>query len=75
MSKRLQVILRDPEYRQVQKAARSRHMSVARRREPESASGKKLAAVRAAARFDFPTGDIDRMLAEIEVGYGAVGRS
>jgi hypothetical protein len=85
MSKRLQVILRDPEYRQVQKAARSRHMSVAqwvrealeaaRRREPESESGKKLAAVRAATRFDFPTGDIDRILAEIEVGYGAVGRS
>jgi hypothetical protein len=29
MSKRLQVILRDPEYREIQKVARSRHMSIA----------------------------------------------
>lgn len=81
MPKRLQVILRDPEYRAIQRAARSRHMSIAewvrqaldlaRRREPESGTGKKLGIIRAAARFDFPTGDIDNMLAEIEAGYSS----
>ncbi len=81
MAKRLQVILRDPEYRAIQRAARSRHMSIAewvrqaldlaRRREPGSGAGKKLGIIRAAARFDFPTGDIDRMLAEIEAGYSS----
>ena len=81
MAKRLQVILRDPEYREIQRVARSRHMSIAewvrqalalaRRREPSSDVGKKLAAVRAAVRHDFPSGDIDSMLAEIEDGYSA----
>jgi len=79
MSKRLQVILQDPEYRQVQKAARSRHMSIAewvrhalslaQRRESSSDPGKKLEVVRAAATHDFPTAEIDAMLAEIESGY------
>jgi len=84
MSKRLQVILKDPEYREIQRAARTRHLSVAQwvrdalqaahRREPGAAADKKLEAVRAAVRFDFPSGDIDRMLAEIERGYGANDR-
>jgi hypothetical protein len=34
--------------------------------------GKKLEVIRAAARFDYPSGDIDRMLAEIEMA-SAVG--
>lgn len=81
MSKRLQVILKDPEYREIQRMARSRRMSVAewvrqaldlaRRREPSSGAGKKLEVIRAAARYDFPSGDINEMLAEIESGYGA----
>ena len=29
MAKRLQVILQDPEYREIQRAARSRHMTIA----------------------------------------------
>ena len=29
MAKRLQVILKDPEYREIQRVARSRHMSIA----------------------------------------------
>ncbi|MGA2608440.1 MAG: hypothetical protein ABSH01_13420 [Terriglobia bacterium] len=33
--------------------------------------GKKLEVIRAAARLDYPTADIDRMLAEIEMGYGS----
>lgn len=79
MAKRLQVILRDPEYREIQKAARSQHMStaewvrqalsVARARQSSGDVGKKLEVIRAAARHEFPTGDIDQMLAEIEKGY------
>jgi hypothetical protein len=81
MAKRLQVILQDPEYREVKRAARSRQMSIAEwvrqalgqahRREPVGRVGKKLEVIRAAARGDYPTADIDRMLAEIEMGYGS----
>jgi len=80
MAKRLQVILQDPEYREIQKMARSRRMSLAewvrqaldlaRRREPLGGAGKKLEIIRAAARHDYPTGDIASILAEIEKGYG-----
>ena len=80
MAKRLQVILQDPEYREIQRIARSRQMSLAewvrqaleraRHREPLGDVGKKLEVIRAAARNDYPTGDIDRMLVEIESGYG-----
>jgi hypothetical protein len=79
MAKRLQVILQDPEYRDVQRAARSRQMSIAewvrqalaqaRRSEPVGSVEKKLAAIRAAARHEAPAPDIDTMLAEIERGY------
>lgn len=79
MAKRLQVILQDPEYREIQRAARARQMSIAewvrqalalaRRREPLGDVEKKLAAVRAAVKHEFPTGDIETMLAEIEQGY------
>jgi hypothetical protein len=79
MAKRLQVILQDPEYRDIQRAARSRQMSIAewvrqalahaRRREPLGDVEKKLAAIRAAVKHEFPTGDIETMLAEIEQGY------
>lgn len=79
MAKRLQVILQDPEYREIQRAARARNVTIAqwvrdalrlaRRQQPGGEVGKKLEAIRAAVRFDFPTGDIDRMLAEIEAGY------
>jgi hypothetical protein len=33
-------------------------------------TGKKLQVIRAAAKHDYPTGDIDNMLVEIERGYG-----
>jgi hypothetical protein len=79
MAKRLQVILQDPEYREVQRAARARQMSIAewvrqalahaRRREPLGDVEKKLAAIRAAVKHEFPTGDIETLLAEIEQGY------
>jgi hypothetical protein len=79
MAKRLQVILKDVEYREVQRAARTRHVSIAqwvrdaldaaRRREPSGDVSMKLQSIRASAAFSFPTGDIDQMLAEIEAGY------
>jgi hypothetical protein len=81
MAKRLQVILQDPDYREIQKMARSRGMSLAewvrqalelaRRREPLGSASKKLEVIRAATQHNYPTGDIDTMLAEIERGYGA----
>ena len=81
MAKRLQVIVQDPDYREIQQMARSRHMSIAewvrqaldlaRRREPIADVGKKLDVVRAAVQHNGPTGDIDAMLTEIESGYGS----
>jgi hypothetical protein len=85
MAKRLQVILKDPEYKEIQRVARSRRMSiaewvrqaldVARRREPLGSIGKKLEAIQTATRHDYPVADIDGMLAEIETGYGLGARS
>ena len=79
MAKRLQVILQDPDYRDIQRMARSRHMSIAewvrqaldlaRRRDPIHDTAKKLAVVRAAVQHNGPTADIQVMLAEIERGY------
>ena len=81
MAKRLQVILQDPDYRHIQRLARSRHLSiaewvrqaldVARRREPEGDAGRKLGLVRSAARQAFPTADMAQMLEEINRGYGS----
>ncbi len=79
MPKRLQVILQDTEYREIQRVARARRMSIAewvrqalaaaRRYEPLGDSGKKLDTVREAARQEFPTAEIEQMLEEIERGY------
>jgi hypothetical protein len=81
MAKRLQVILQDPEYREVQRAAKARHMSIAewvrqalgqaRREQPVGDVEKKLAAIRTAAALNVggPAVDIETMLAEIEKGY------
>jgi hypothetical protein len=84
MAKRLQVILNDTDYREVQSMARARHLSIAewvrqalelaRRREPIGNTGKKLEVIRAAAQHDYPVSDIDGMLAEIEKGYGMGSR-
>ncbi|HMD83793.1 MAG TPA: CopG family transcriptional regulator [Terriglobia bacterium] len=79
MAKRLQVILKDSDYSELKRAARSRQISIAEwvrqaldqahRREPVGKAGKKLEVIRAASRLDYPTGDIGSMLAEIEMGY------
>lgn len=79
MAKRLQVILQDPEYREIQRVARARRMTIAewvrqalaaaRRYEPLGDAGKKLDVIRDAAHHEFPTAEIDDMLAQIEQGY------
>lgn len=44
-------------------------LTAARRYEPLGEAGKKLDVIREAAREEYPTADIDTMLAEIEAGY------
>ncbi len=80
MSKRLQVLLEEPEMREIRRAAKAKRMTVAewvrqalraaRREDPAGDIEKKLAAVRKAVKHRFPTADIDQMIAETERGYG-----
>ena len=78
MSKRLQVLFDDDEYRDIQLTARESRMTVAEwvrqtlrkdRLGRHRAVETKLKAVADAARHQFPTADIDTMLREIEGGY------
>jgi hypothetical protein len=79
MSKRLQVLFDEAELRDLRETARREEVPLSewvrralretRRSEPGGGIDKKLRAVRAAARHDFPTADIDEMLTEIERGY------
>jgi len=78
MSKRLQVILPEEEYRALAETARRQGTTVARvvreslRRTLAEETGpdpeERIAAVLRFARFAGPTGDIDQLLAEIERG-------
>jgi hypothetical protein len=77
--KRMQVLIEDLEYRKIQRVAKRNGMTLAEwvrqalraafRDEPLGDQDKKLAAVRAAASFQFPTGDIEEMLDDISRGY------
>lgn len=79
MSKRLQVVLDDAEYRELQRLSRKQGMTLSqwvrraiaamKRREPEADVGRKLMAIREAAKHAYPTADIEQMLAETERGY------
>ncbi|MEE9308969.1 MAG: antitoxin [Spirochaetia bacterium] len=79
MSKRLQVILSDSEMEEIQSVAEQEHITVsewvrhalraARRSRPTTDAAKKIAVIRSAARNEFPTGDIQQILSEIEKGY------
>ncbi len=79
MTKRLQVLLEDPEWRAIQRAARARRLTIAewvrqalraaRKQQVTGDLDRKLAAVRAGARHAFPSADIAQMLDEIERGY------
>ncbi len=79
MSKRLQVLLDETEFRELRQLARRNRMTVAEwvrqalraasRQRPERDAGPKLAAVRSAASHALPTADIESMLGQIETGY------
>jgi hypothetical protein len=79
MSKRLQVLLADEEMSDIQLLALRDRLSVGewvRRTLREARTHRsvidpqaKLQAIRRAAEYSFPTGDIDQMLREIERGY------
>ena len=77
MSKRLQVLVEDEEYREIQGVARRQRLTVAEwvrqalRRAREDDPGTieaKLRILAEASRHEFPTADIDVMLDEIERG-------
>jgi hypothetical protein len=80
VSKRLQVVMNEAELRGYERAARAADMPLsewvrralrgARQAEPGGGVDKKLAAIRAAARHQFPAPNIDQMLSEIAQGYG-----
>jgi hypothetical protein len=79
VSKRLQVLLPDQEMTEIQRFARRERVTVgewvrrvlreARTRQPVNDPEAKLKAVRKAARYSFPTADIEEMIGEIEQGY------
>ena len=79
MAKRLQVLLEEPEWKEIQRAARTHRMTVAewvrqalrsaRRRSSSKSIDRKLSAIRRATRRAFPTADIDQMNLEIARGY------
>lgn len=77
MSKRLQVLVEDEEYREIQGVARRQRLTVAEwvrqalRRAREDDPGTieaKLRILAEASRHEFPTADIDVMLDEIDRG-------
>ena len=79
MSKRLQVLMDESEYGEIQNIAANKKLTVAewvrqvlrdaRENEPKINKAMKLEAIRAAYKNSFPTADIDKMLEEIESGY------
>ncbi len=79
MATRLQVLLQDDEFAEIRGAAAAQRMTVAewvrqtlraaRRDEPSGDARKKLLAIRQAWLSEYPTADIQQMLAEIEGGY------
>lgn len=78
MSKRLQILMPEDEYRAVARVARRRGKPIAQivreslRRTlseaPDLDPERRIAAVLRYARFSGPTGDIRRLLREIELG-------
>lgn len=79
MSKRLQVLLPDSEMSEIQRLAKRERLTVgewvrralreARASRPVADPETKLKAVRRAAQYSFPSGDLEQMLREIERGY------
>lgn len=83
MSKRLQVLLDEAEYRELERTARRQRTTVSdlvrralrelQRVEPTREPQRKLQVVREAARHSYPAPPIQQMLAEIERGYVSGG--
>jgi len=79
MSKRLQVLLAEDELFEIQELARRRHQTTAAwvrdalRAARDTANRpdtrRKLQAISDAAEHQYPTADIEQMLAEVEQGY------
>ena len=82
MTKRLQVLLDEEEYREIQAVARGQRLSVsewvrlalrkARFDRPRATKEAKLRAIAEASRHQYPTADIEDMLKEIESGNQAL---
>jgi len=76
----MQVLVDDAEFRRMQSAARVRgltlaewvriHLREAVRATPTGNAQRKLDAIRSASQHAYPSTDIERMLEEIERGYG-----
>ena len=82
MSKRLQVLIVEDEYLEIQEAARRRRMTVsewvrrALRKAMDDQPGTaeaKLHAIADASRHSYPTADIEAMLSEIEARQQRLG--
>jgi hypothetical protein len=80
MSKRVQVSFPDADFVRMQSVASYENLSLGEwvRKElsraaaapPRRSVAEKLAAIRRASEYSFPTGDIDQMNREIAEGYG-----
>ena len=79
MARRLQVLIDEAEYAEIREAAERERMSLAEwvrqslRRARSEEAGRvetKLRALADAVSHDFPTGDIEDILADIEAGHG-----
>lgn len=78
MVQRLQVLLDESEFDEIREIARRHRMTVAewvrqalraaRRDEPRYEVEQKLSVLREAARYSYPSGDIDGILADIDRG-------
>ncbi len=78
MSQSVEILFDEAEFLEIREIADRQHIPVAewvrrtlrsvRPRKPHVVE-RRLEAVRAAARYSFPTADVDQMLAEIERGY------
>ena len=79
MSKRLQVLFDEPEWKEIRRTARAQRMTVAewvrqalraaRQQRSSKDANAKISAVRAAMRHAHPTADVAQMNDEIERGY------
>jgi hypothetical protein len=79
------VLLDEPEWNEIQRAARARHMTIAewvrqslraaRHQRSAKDSSVKLAAIHSAVRHAHPTADVEEMNAEIERGYAGTPSS